>query len=95
MFKTFFKKHVDKWLFVSKIFFPYQIFTKSFQKIYEFQYIPQKGIHVFKIFEKSNTYTLLDFDSQTSLSIIKDSKVYAKSSVNNKILGILYKRTNK
>jgi hypothetical protein len=38
--------------FVSKVLFPYQMFTKSFQFFCEFEYIPQKGIHVFKTFKK-------------------------------------------
>jgi hypothetical protein len=34
----------------------------------ELQYIPQEGIHVFKTFKNKNTYTLLNFNTQTSLS---------------------------
>jgi hypothetical protein len=58
------------WFFVSNVFFPYQMFTKSFHFFGELQYIPQVGIHVFKTFQKIYIYALLDFDIQTSLSII-------------------------
>jgi len=53
--------------------FLFQMFTKSFHFFGELQYIPQVGIHVFKTFQKCiyiYIYALLDFDIQTSLSII-------------------------
>jgi len=57
---------------ILKIFFPNQMFTKSFQFFCGIQYISQEGIHMFKTFKKKKkkTYTLLHFDIQTSLSTI-------------------------
>jgi hypothetical protein len=52
MFKALKKSMGTSGFFVSKIFFPYQMFTKSSQFFCELQYIPQEGIHVFKAFKK-------------------------------------------
>jgi hypothetical protein len=44
MFKTLKKSMWTCGFFVSKVFFPNQMFTKSFQKKIELEYIPQEGI---------------------------------------------------
>ncbi len=61
MFKAFKKNMWINGFFVSKLFLPYQMFTKSFQFFCGLQYIPQEGIHVFKTFKNLKYIYLFRF----------------------------------
>jgi len=70
MFKTLKKSMWIGGFSISKVLFLYQMFVKSFQFYCELYIFHKKGFMCSKFSKNKNTYTFLDFDIQTSLSII-------------------------